>query len=298
MKEKKSPPSPEKFHGLRRLLTLLTVIFLLLSLLAFAEPTAKKKNVLKAVGGAAEESLQLMPAMLSYYDGDLLTTLAANPGESGSYRYVSDALGALRTAGGFDSVTFIVKSEKQYLCAADGLLNSGANTYAAGSLLSPSKSVKSLLDKIWSGKSDGGTAADLIAGRAGGSAACVLLPVFGADESLLGVLAAEISVGEADYHMLGPVNLYVLGGVCLLIAAVLAGILFLLKKLSAKKPPAPPADTPDDTTIYTPAGQTNAEPAAPESGCVSSGGISPPDPALPGGEEAVDAPFSEEDPLD
>ena len=64
------------------------------------------------------------------------------------------------------------------------------------------------------------------------------------------------------------------------------------------EPPAPPADTPDDTTIYTPAGQTNAEPAAPESGCVSSGGISPPDPALPGGEEAVDAPFSEEDPLD
>lgn len=291
MKEKNNG-SPSRLDGARRLLTLAAAVLLLLAVFIGSAPLAKKKNVIQTVGGDAAASLRLVPAMLSYYDGSALSALSAREGGD-AYREVSGALAAVRGAGGFDSVIFVVQDGEQYLCAADGHVGSGENVYAANSLLSVEKPMKTLLGRIFSGKSDGGVANDLVTGRAGGKAAAVLLPVFGADGALLGVLVAECSVGDAAYHMAGKINLYLLA----LVLALLGAVLFLLASLLKKLKKAPPEEHEDtDTVIYTPAESAPAQEAPAETAPPAQDDAASPESAAPanGSEE----PKKEESPHD
>jgi uncharacterized membrane protein YeaQ/YmgE (transglycosylase-associated protein family) len=265
-----APASEKSSGGLGNILILVMVIALIFALLAASTPTAKKKNVIATVGGEMISELQLVPSLVSYYDGTLLDTLAQNPADSYSYQYVSEVMATLRAAGGFDSVTLLVSSGNQFLCAADGAAGSGESAYSPASLLSLDSAVKTLASRIVSGKSDGGIVSNLITGRTGESVVCTLLPVYGQSGELAGILSAETSVGDARYHLVGGINLYIVALVFAAIAAACAIVLYLMGRFGKKPtPPAPsapvsgdaPAAATPDAASSAPADDPPAKPA-------------------------------------
>jgi len=234
-----------KMTVLRRVLAVLLVMSLLFAALCVAAPSARKKKDIDAVGTVMEQRLALVPAMFSYFEADSLSIAARNPSEATAYRELSGALGALRTADSLDAAMLIVRSGEQYVCAGDGLFNSGYNTYGAGSLMSLPKSVTKRLDAIYNDATKGGTVSDIVEGRMGGNAACTLLPVTGTAGDVLAVLAVQSNVGNTKYNMLGKVNLYALFGIFAAIAVVLILLLVFTGKMQKKgetEPVGYPAD--------------------------------------------------------
>ncbi len=245
MEEQEKTPAMTVF---RRVLAVLLVLFLLLATLCVAAPSARKKKDINAVGTVVEEQLSLVPSMIAYYNANELSIISRNPGDVTAYAILSDALAALRVAGGYDSAMLIVQSNKQgkteYVCGADGLRNSGYNSYGAGSLMSLPKSVNSKLDAIYADPSKGGTVPDIVEGRTGGNAACTLLPVPGAAGGTAAVLSVQSSVGDTDYKMLGGLNLYVMFAIFAVISLVIIALLILTGK-TPKEPPAGPGGEAD-----------------------------------------------------
>ena len=241
LKEKVSKAGEEaskKLVSARKTAAVMLALSLVLSIGFLASPSLRKKSAINSAGGDVMTDLKLIPEIIAYYDGDNLAALSENPSDAKAYSLVSDSLAKVRKTGGYDSVMLIVKSGKQYLCAADSLLGSGQNVYGAGSLLSPDKAVKNLLNKIYDGKSAGGIASDIVESRMGLNSACVLLPVNGVNGDVVGVLSVETAVKGAPFHIAGAVNLYIVGSVFAVIALLMALILFMTFKLAAKKQPA------------------------------------------------------------
>jgi|GEM_PF-5490923 len=250
-----------KLTTLRRVLAVLLVICLLVTLLCFATPVTRKKRDISTAGGALEQTLALIPAMLSYYDGSSLAALAENPSNSISALRAANTLNALGEAGGFDAAMFVVRRDKQYVCAADSLFETGKNAYSPGSLLSLDKAVARQLDAIYAGSSAGGTVPALVDGREGGNAACVLLPVKSVENELLGVLWVQSSVGDTQYHMLRSLNLYVAGGIFAAVSLVLALLIFGLSKMQGRPPKTPPEAPAGPTGPADPGDPAPQEPA-------------------------------------
>ena len=237
LKEKVSKAGAAATHKLisaRKIAAVMLAASLVLSIGFLASPSLRKKSAINSAGSDVMTDMKLIPEIIAYYDGDNLATLSKEPSNAAAYSLVSDALAKVRKTGGYDSVMLIVRSGKQYLCAADSLLGSGQNVYGAGSLLSPDKAVKNLLNKIYDGKSAGGIASDVIESRMGSNSACVLLPVNGINGEVIGVISVETAVRGAPFHIAGAVNLYIVGGVFAVIAVLMALMLFMIVKLMAK----------------------------------------------------------------
>jgi len=260
------PEKTPKMTVLRRVMAVLLVMALLLAALCVAAPTARKKKDIAAVGSVLEQRLALVPPLLYHYSAGVLSAAARNPSEATAYRELSGAMSALRAADELDAAMLIVRSGEQYVCAADGLLNSGYNTYGAGSLMSLPKAVTKKLDAIYADPAKGGIVPDLVDGRMGGNAAAVLLPVLDTGGAVVAVLDVQSSVGDTQYHKLGSVNLYALFGIFFAVAIILIVLLVLTgKKKEGTEPGGPPApDAPENGGMSWESDTVTADPAAAE----------------------------------
>lgn len=223
-----------KLPAARRVTAVILAVSLIAGMAFLLAPTLRKRAAINSAGDTVMRELTAVPSLLAYYDEVNITSLAQDPFDVNAYTLVSEALTVVRTSGGYDSAILVVQSGKQYLCIADSLYGSGLNYYAAGSLLSPDKSVKTLLGKIYSGESDGGVAADIVESRMGESSACVLLPIGDGNGDIIAVLAVETGVKGAPFHIAGAVNLYAVGAVFAVIALIAALMLFMFIKLAQK----------------------------------------------------------------
>ena len=240
--------TPNKLITARKVAALMLAAAIVISAIFLAAPTLRKKSAINEAGSVVITDMRLIPEIIAYYDSKNLATLSADPSNDQAYAFLSDALAKIRKTGGYDSVIFIIKSGKQYLCAADSLVGTGQNIYSPGSLLSPDKAVKNLLTKIYDGKSEGGIASDIVEDRLGQASACVLLPVNDVNGEVIGVLAVETAIKGVPFHIAGIVNLYVVGAVFALIAVLMAAAVVVSTKLIQNKNTKPePAPAPKKT---------------------------------------------------
>lgn len=141
---------------------------------------------------------------MAYYSGSEIAGLAKKPNPSdGSYRAVAELLSQVNIQQGY---------EKLYLIYRDGdkvprYLEDGREFP-----LSAYRPVKSILDKIYTGKSVGSYANDLVTREDQRQVAVACLPLYGSGRTVLAVLVAECDPGDTGYHLVGPVNLYYVGG--------------------------------------------------------------------------------------
>ena len=193
-----------KKKGFTTLLRITALIAALVTAWSFAIPLLRKNSALGAVGGRALSELTPFSTAVAYYSGSEIAGLAKKPNPSdGSYRAVAELLSQVNIQQGY---------EKLYLIYRDGdkvprYLEDGREFP-----LSAYRPVKSLLDKIYTGKSVGSYANDLVTREDQRQVAVACLPLYGSGRTVLAVLVAECDPGDTGYHLVGPVNLYYVGG--------------------------------------------------------------------------------------
>jgi len=229
--------SAKKRFGFKKLLVLIAIITAVAAIACFAAPTLRKSNAISTTGESVLTAMRPAALAVSYYSAQDVTALAEKPVINASYKNIAGLLAQLAELQSYEGVYIISRgTDKNYQYVIDGRYrdNGKAGTdYYAPAAAYPTdngyKAVKSVADKIYSGKSTGDFADSIVTRPNLKQAVAVCLPIYGAAHTVSAVLCIEADPGNTAYHMAGAVNLYY-AGLILLAVSVLCVLLIMLGK--------------------------------------------------------------------
>ncbi len=199
----------KKIGAMLRLIAMIAALIMISSL---SLPLFRKNSALSAVGERTLAEMTPFSTAVAYYSGREIARVAQKPrADDSGYQTVAALLSQVTIQQGYERLYLLYRDQNK----APHYLENG-NEFP----VSVYKPVKSMIDKIYTGKSVGAYANDLILREDGRKVAVSCLPIYGSGRTVLAVLVAESDPGNTGYHLVGPVNLYYVGGV--------AGAVFLL----------------------------------------------------------------------
>ena len=254
-------------YGVGMILKLTAVLSALLALICFATPSVRKSDALRRTGEATMTEMRAAATVISYYSSQQIDGLIARPAVNADYKFLAGLLSRLNTQQNYVKSYLLYRADGKTLHSlVDGGYRDNAKAddyFAPGSeypVNGAYKPVKAVTDKIYTGKSSGGYATELVTRADFKKVAVTCLPIYGTGHAVTAVLCIEADPGDTAYHMAGAVNLFYVG---LGLTAVFAACLLLLtlrkkylthkqKKLEAEAhraeeavPPAYEADQPE-----------------------------------------------------
>ncbi|WMJ85016.1 hypothetical protein ACS3UN_04210 [Oscillospiraceae bacterium LTW-04] len=225
-------------YGFGTILKLTAVLSAILALLCFAAPSVRKSDALRTTGEATMNEMRAAVTVVSYYSAQQIGALAEEPTINANYKFLAGLLSQLNTQQNYQKSYLLYRAEGKTLrCLVDGSYRdnaeAGTDYFAPGMdypISGAYKPVKTVVDKIYSGKITGGYTTELVTRQDFKKVAVTCLPVYGTSHAVVAVLCVETDPGDTAYHMAGSVNLYYAG---LAFVAVFA-ICFLLLTLRRK----------------------------------------------------------------
>lgn len=175
----------------------------LIAIAGLSIPQLRKSSALGAVGGRVIAEMTPFSVAVSYYSGEDLSRLSQSqdPTDAG-YRKMAQLLEQIRILQGYDGLYLLCRDANRKPLYLESGQPFPIDSY---------KPIKSILDKIYTGKSTGAYAKDLITREDGKKAAASCIPLYGNGRTVLAVLVVEADPGNTDYHLVGPVNLHLVG---------------------------------------------------------------------------------------
>lgn len=260
---------PSKSRGFKSVLRTVAFVALAVAAASFAAPAMRKTDALNRVGERTVTELSAVAAAVSYYSGEDIARLAQKPEINADYTRLSGLLARIAAQQDYRGMYLLTRDQDgRYHVLVDGAYRDGSaaktDSYAPGADYPADvyRASKGILDRIYSGKTDAGFAGDIITRSDRRLVSASYLAVYGAGRTVLGVLAAERDPGDTGYHMVGPVNLRLVGVGAAVLFAVCAVLLRLSKTLENRRRAAPasaPAQQPDNAAPEPePDGQTGA----------------------------------------
>ena len=220
-------------YGFGTILKLTAVLSVVLALICFAAPSVRKGSALRTAGETTMNEMRAAATVVSYYSAQQIDTLAGEPTINTNYKFLAGLLSQLNTQQNYQKSYLLYRSADKVLhCLVDGSYRdnaeSGTDYFAPGGdypISGAYKPVKTVVDKIYSGKITGGYTTELVTRQDFKKVVVTCLPVYGTSHAVVAVLCIETDPGDTAYHMAGSVNLYYAG---LTFAAVFALCLLLL----------------------------------------------------------------------
>jgi len=231
----------KKPRSFKTTVKIIAVITALAAITCFIAPAARKADAVSKTGDETLDSMRLAATVISYYSGDEVAALAQQPELNTVYKDIAGLMAQLCSQQGFEDMYMVVRTADknlQYLVDGSYRDNGKAGTdYHAPAESFPDdngyKSVKGVVEKIYAGKTTGDHSSELVTRINAQKAVVSCLPVYGSGHAVAAVLCIEADPGDTAYHMIGAVNIYYAGLICLALAAVCILILVAQKKISA-----------------------------------------------------------------
>lgn len=264
-------------YGIGMILKLTAALSALLALICFATPSVRKSDALRRTGEATMTEMRAAATVISYYSSQQIDGLIIKPAVNTDYKFLAGLLSQINTQQNYVKSYLLYRADGKALHSlVDGSYRDNAK---AGDYFVPGseypvngayKPVKAVTDKIYTGKSSGGYATELVTRADFKKVAVTCLPIYGAGHTVTAVLCIEADPGDTAYHMAGAVNLYYVG---LGLAAIFAVCLLLLtlrkkylthkqRKLEAEA--HCPEETSETAADFDQPGQAVAEAPAPD----------------------------------
>ncbi len=229
----------KKTRSFRTTVKIIAVLTALASIACFITPTLRKTDAVNKTGNAALDSVRLAATAISYYSGDDIAALSQQPQLDPDFKNIAGLMAQLCSQQGFENMYMVVRTTEkklQYLIDGSYRDNGKAGTdYHAPADAYPEdngyKGVKSVVEKIYSGKSTGDYSSELVTRMNGKKAVVSCLPIYGSGHTIASVLCVESDPGDTAYHMIGAVNIYYAGLICLALFAVCVILLIARKKI-------------------------------------------------------------------
>ena len=228
---------PRSFKTTVKIIAVLTAAA---AIVCFVTPTVRKTDAVSETGNRALDSMRLAATAISYYSGDNVTTLSAEPKLNAEYKSIAGLMAQLCSQQGFEDMYMVAKTaDKKLQYIVDGSYRDNGKVgtdYNAPADIFPEdngyKSVKSVVEKIYTGKTTGDYASELVTRINAKKAVVSCLPIYGSGHAIAAVLCIESDPGDTAYHMVGAVNIYYVGLICLALTAVCILMLLAQKKIN------------------------------------------------------------------
>lgn len=250
-----------KKYSLSRWLKATALLCLLMAVICFFKPTLDKSGALTSVGEKGVSDMQCAATAVSYCYGDNLSKLITAPASNGDYKEISGLLRAFCEEKGYNGAYIVYKDGKDYRVLADGAYRdnakAGSDYFAAGgefSLKGGYKPLKSLLERVLSGKTSSGYTTELVKTTALKDVSMICLPLYSDSRQPASALCVEIDPGNTGYHLFMGLNLYYAGAAFLAVFLLLAAVLYYMSKKrvsikeTAKKAPKPAEPKQEETS--------------------------------------------------
>ena len=229
----------KKPRSFRTVVKTVAVLTALAAVVCFITPSVRKSDAVSTTGTKALDSMRLAATAISYYSGDDIQALALEPAMNSEYKNIAGLMAQLCSQQGFEDMYLLVRTpEKKLQYLVDGSYRDNGKVgtdYNAPADNFPEdngyKSVKSVVDKIYSGKTTGDHASELVTRINAKKAVVSCLPVYAGGHAIAAVLCIESDPGDTAYHMVGAVNIYYAGLICLAVTAVSILLLMAQKKI-------------------------------------------------------------------
>ena len=228
---------PKSFRTTVKLIAVLTAIA---AIACFVTPTVRKTDAVSRTGEDTLDSMRLAATAISYYSGDDVMALSQEPALDARFKNIAGLMAQLCSQQGFEDMYMVARTadkKLQYIVDASYRDNGKAGTdyhAPADSFAEDNgyKSVKSVVEKIYTGKTTGGYSSELVTRMNAKKAVVTCLPVYGSGHAVAAVLCIESDPGDTAYHMVGAVNIYYAGLICLALTAVCVLLLMAQKKIN------------------------------------------------------------------
>lgn len=226
-----------KKSSLSRWLKTTALLCLLMAVICFFKPTLDKSGALTSVGERGVSDMQCAATAVSYCYGDNMSKLITAPASNGDYKEISGLLRAFCEEKGYNGAYIVYKDGKGYRVLADGAYRdnakAGSDYFAAGgefSLKDGYKPLKSLLERVLSGKTSSGYTTALVKTTALKDVSMICLPLYSDSRQPTSALCVEIDPGNTGYHLFMGLNLYYAGAAFSAAFLLLAAALYYMSK--------------------------------------------------------------------
>lgn len=224
----------------RLIFRIVAILSAVAAIVCFITPSLRKGNALSTTGNSSLNTMNTAASAISYYSADNITALAQKPQLDQNCKYIAGLLAQLCSQQGYEKMYIINRGEDKklyYLIDGSYRDNGKAGTdYYAPATAYPTdngyKAVKSVVDKIYSGKITGGYANELVTRADHKKAVVSCLPIYGKGHTTAAILCIEADPGNTAYHMAGQINLYYAGLIALGVFALCIAFVVLRKKLA------------------------------------------------------------------
>jgi len=230
----------KKTVSFKKLIKTAAIIALAAALICIITPSLRKKDAVSTTGNEVISSMRAASQVISYYAADDIYTLAAEPALNEKYKEIAGLMAQLSAGQEYEKMYLIARdANKKLQYISDGSYRdngqAGSDYYPPAAAYPEDngyKAVKSIADKIYSGKSTGDYISGLVTRPNLKKAVVCCLPIYGDNHSVIAILGIEADPGDTAYHMIGSVNLYYAGLILLASFAVCLLILIADKKIA------------------------------------------------------------------
>ena len=234
-----------KNNGLKKIAGLLRMLFILcliIAVICFGMPMMRKKASLSKIGESVANELSAFSTALSYFAEDSVDHIKTAGKTDEEYKQVAGLFNQVSTQKNYEGMYLLSRdNEKRYIILVDSFYSdkgkAGTDYYKSLTQypLDTYKSANKLLDNLYTGKSSFEYAKDIIVLPNQKQVAVVYLPVYGANRTVLSILAIESDPGDTAYANIGVVNLTYVGGGALALCVIFALILIIMSKINKNK---------------------------------------------------------------
>ena len=230
--EKRKKIAPDR---LRRGAGALACVMFLIALLSFGYPMMKKNSVIRDIGESSIGEMRSFALAVSHYANEDLERLRTNPTASAGYRDLCNLLEEAKRSFGYQDLYIITReSAGRYVYLAEA---GQASTAAPGTQypLDVYQAGKKTLETICTGKATYGYAKGFATTNDRQTVVVSYLPLYGNGNSVAALLGIDSGAGDTAYHMIGPVDLYVVGTAALLLMALAVALLLIQNRMREQK---------------------------------------------------------------
>jgi hypothetical protein len=228
----------------RRAAALAAAVFLVLSVICFSLPPVRKKTALTKLGEKTAGELTAFSVALSHYASHDIEVFADNPAVNPFFKELSGLLAKVRSKNRYVALSVVVADKGgkyRYFADADYRDNAvaGIDYRAPGSFypFEEYKGSKTLLDSVAGQKAIFAYSSGLILRHDLRSVSVTYLPLLGVKNNVLAIIAADCDPGDTRWHMLGALNLNILGGIFAVFFAVFSFVFILTKRQNQEEEP-------------------------------------------------------------
>ena len=220
---------------LRRGAGALACVMFLIALLSFGYPMMKKNSVIRDIGESSIGEMRSFALAVSHYADEDLEQLRTNPAADAGYRDLCSLLEEAKRSFGYHDLYIIAReSAGRYVYLA----RAGQASAAAPGTEYPLdvyKAGKKTLESICTGKAAYGYAKGFATTKEQQTVVASYLPLYGNGYSVAALLGIDSGPVDTAYHMIGPVDLYVVGTAALLLMALAVALLLIQNRMQEQK---------------------------------------------------------------